>query len=1032
MCDNKLTNNAVYNCNLFFRVSGLIKTVHDSRIPKSMELEYIDLETTSIAGTGSGMSLSMERHIQQTNERLICIKTHLSSPQGFQTAARELLEWCGDVRAFQRPFEGNLMGCLTVVSQVAATQGYDLDLGYRLLAVCAAHRDKFTPKSASMLSVWCEELGRLLLLRHQKQRNDNPKPTPYQQSSMNKGMPPQMNPMNNMGPGADTGTVIWPQTTQQQAALSVVTTVWGVTSSLTNSMTHDSMLPGIPTTNTVNSVTHPFPTTSANPTKQYGAQEGYGYSPAQGGQYPNNNQVNHPQHPPPPYQRSHSFPGYTQEQFMAQQSPQMGPQPSHPSTMIKGQHPMSRQQYLQELMMKKQQQQQQQMQHFKSQPTSAYGPSQYGPQPGYPMQQPGYQPHNGYQQQQPTPPPPYTPTMNQVNPMSQVGPGNQPNGNEQMGMMGGMPPSSLVSSMNHGGPPMSQMNPMTPMGMYDTQISAIPSSRSGPRRRVPKNAAPFVPPPIANALSPPGAPLTPGPMSSPYMSISEGNGPTFTYNKSSQPNSLQPVAPSPPVLEDVKPTRLRTLENDVIRLTFPVRDGIVLPAFRLEHNLAVSNHVFHLRDSVHQTLMQRPDLELQFKCYHHEDKQTNTNWPVSVAVSVNATPLQIERGENKTAHKPLHLKTVCKPGRNTIQITVTACCCSHLFVLQLVHRPSVSSVLQSLLRKRLLPAEHCIAKVKKNFALCSTTSSSDDGVEQTAIKVSLKCPITFRRITLPARGNECKHIQCFDLESYLRLNCERGSWKCPVCNKTALLEGLEVDQFVWGILTSLASSDIEEVTIDPNSTWKPMAVKQEIKQEDDCQGPPPSKKLRPSPPDSLSLMNPTSQQSNTTHYSPYSSSQPSSNRGVATPTPPGQTPTDIKTEQHGPNSNQNPGDTSHSPANPSTPSSSQSSTNHSNPTSTLNTTTANSVEQTITSSAPSLTNNCGSNTDNSAPDLTSENLPDEFEFDQSILVGHNSGDNGEFEGTLDDLPENLDPSQLFSYLTPSDPDPHEDILSMFD
>jgi len=36
------------------------------------------------------------------------------------------------------------------VSQVAANQGYDLDLGYRLLAVCAAHRDKFTTKSAGM------------------------------------------------------------------------------------------------------------------------------------------------------------------------------------------------------------------------------------------------------------------------------------------------------------------------------------------------------------------------------------------------------------------------------------------------------------------------------------------------------------------------------------------------------------------------------------------------------------------------------------------------------------------------------------------------------------------------------------------------------------------------------------------------------------------------------------------------------------------------------------------------------------------
>lgn len=76
-------------------------------------------------------------------------------------------------------------------------------------------------------------------------------------------------------------------------------------------------------------------------------------------------------------------------------------------------------------------------------------------------------------------------------------------------------------------------------------------------------------------------------------------------------------------------------------------------------------HYFHFRS----------DLELQLKCFHHEDRQMNTNWPASVTVSVNANPLNIERGENKTSHKPLYLKDVCQPGRNTIQITVTACCC---------------------------------------------------------------------------------------------------------------------------------------------------------------------------------------------------------------------------------------------------------------------------------------------------------------------------------------------------------------------
>lgn len=77
----------------------------------------------------------------------------------------------------------------------------------------------------------------------------------------------------------------------------------------------------------------------------------------------------------------------------------------------------------------------------------------------------------------------------------------------------------------------------------------------------------------------------------------------------------------------------------------------------------------------------RSDLELQLKCFHHEDRQMNTNWPASVQVSVNATPLSIDRGP----HKPLYLKEVCQPGRNTIQITVSACCCvSFYFTLKML------------------------------------------------------------------------------------------------------------------------------------------------------------------------------------------------------------------------------------------------------------------------------------------------------------------------------------------------------------
>ena len=338
---------------------------------------------------------------------------------------------------------------------------------------------------------------------------------------------------------------------------------------------------------------------------------------------------------------------------------------------------------------------------------------------------------------------------------------------------------------------------------------------------------------------------------------------------------VKPFVPS--VAPDVKPHF--SPKDDELRLTFPVKDGIILSPFRLEHNLVVSNHVFMLKPSVYQTLMTRPDLELQLKCFHHEDRSTSTNWPQSVQVSVNSTPLVIDRG----SQKPLYLKNVCQPDRNIIQITVSACCCSHLFLLHLVHRPTVKSVLQSLLRKRLLMADACIDKIKRHFSSTAFTGNALPGgptgndVEQTAVTISLKCPITQQRMNLPARGPECKHIPCFDLESYLALNADRGHWRCPICKNLAIVEGLEVDQYIWGILNNTRDSDVDEVTIDSKANWtvstplKP-GMKQEMMRMKDCSST--SRRFKATSPNSTSLPTSNSWEVNQ-GLSPYAPLPPS-------------------------------------------------------------------------------------------------------------------------------------------------------------
>ena len=43
------------------------------------------------------------------------------------------------------------------------------------------------------------------------------------------------------------------------------------------------------------------------------------------------------------------------------------------------------------------------------------------------------------------------------------------------------------------------------------------------------------------------------------------------------------------------------------------------------------------------------------------------------------------------------------------------------------------------------------------FAVKKWFANSDSALQR--IKVSLKCPITYRKTVIPVRGQDCKHIQ---------------------------------------------------------------------------------------------------------------------------------------------------------------------------------------------------------------------------------------------------------------------------------
>ncbi len=65
-------------------------------------------------------------------------------------------------------------------------------------------------------------------------------------------------------------------------------------------------------------------------------------------------------------------------------------------------------------------------------------------------------------------------------------------------------------------------------------------------------------------------------------------------------------------------------------------------------------------------------------------------------------------------------------------------------MLHLVHRPTVRSVLQGLLRKRLLPMEHGVSKAKRIIGSCNSAAAKEENgpggnlTDQSSMKASVK------------------------------------------------------------------------------------------------------------------------------------------------------------------------------------------------------------------------------------------------------------------------------------------------------
>ncbi|KAI3453760.1 hypothetical protein Pfo_010423 [Paulownia fortunei] len=98
------------------------------------------------------------------------------------------------------------------------------------------------------------------------------------------------------------------------------------------------------------------------------------------------------------------------------------------------------------------------------------------------------------------------------------------------------------------------------------------------------------------------------------------------------------------------------------------------------------------------------------------------------------------------------------------------------------------------------------------------TVDSDSEIIVGPSRISLNCPISFRRIKTPVKGHSCKHFQCFDFDNYVEINSRRPSWRCPHCNQHVCFTDIRIDQNMVKVLKEVGPN-VSDVIVSSDWSW---------------------------------------------------------------------------------------------------------------------------------------------------------------------------------------------------------------------
>lgn len=378
------------------------------------------------------------------------------------------------------------------------------------------------------------------------------------------------------------------------------------------------------------------------------------------------------------------------------------------------------------------------------------------------------------------------------------------------------PPPPQATVLYHAPPPSHPVGPAPHRMNAALQDTAAHTRAWAEAIRNPAHPLPSYPPQAGISSAPPATPTTirfvVGGRDSPHAALlaePSSVGPRATSAKTRNHRS-----PSEPYALALKGTSINVEQSEDPFWTVSDADPlawIVLPASQLTG--------IELTGSV------KPGTCTVLRCYRHSRtpfqssrRATPHEWPPELQIRITNTHtrslldmVKIRRSEKYKHYKDsyLDLSTHIQPGQTWFKVSFESPrpIQSPFFICaQALHPVSVDQLIETL-RARTVSVENSKKFIQESFSRNDMVSFE---------KITLKDPQTLSRIEIPARGQECTHWGCFDLNVYLSANRNIRTWLCPRCNRPLPFEMLVIDAYFEEALRMFPDED--EIILNADAT----------------------------------------------------------------------------------------------------------------------------------------------------------------------------------------------------------------------